>query len=319
MPGNLTQDFYFEKPQKNTNNNRPNGIMRKGNNNNNNRRGGGSTADNHIREKHYVLEKHYVFDPNHRSPNSYHAKPIFQPKNYQQDFHDFPDKIMINQNNHDSISHLEDTAHTTRSSMSFPFVDPENIKDKGTSFELGIDLPGVDPKSVKIVFHEKKVKMTGLRHAASGISTFNKTIHVDVSAIQPDTLAANLAHGVLVLKADKVKSQAPREIDITSFENEEEAEAAAKKQQEKEEREARNKKRIEEQKEREREKRRQAAIRNNKLKRALPKPDEYVSLLIEICSAKDLLIADQFGLSDPYVRVLLDGKDLHKTKYISQT
>jgi len=122
-----------------------------------------------------------------------------------------------------------------------------------------------------------------------------------------------------VLKADKVKSEAPRDIEITSFENEEEAEAAAKKQKEKEEREARNKKRIEELKRKKIKDRREAVIRNNKLKHALPKPDECVSLLIEICSARDLLIADQLGLSDPYVRVALGGKDLHKTKYISQT
>jgi Ca2+-dependent lipid-binding protein len=42
-----------------------------------------------------------------------------------------------------------------------------------------------------------------------------------------------------------------------------------------------------------------------------------LSLLIEIVSCQNLIQADVDGGSDPYVKVKLGDKDVHKTKYIS--
>lgn len=42
-------------------------------------------------------------------------------------------------------------------------------------------------------------------------------------------------------------------------------------------------------------------------------------LLLEIVSCRDLLAADKTGTSDPYVKIKMDGKELHKTKHILKT
>ena len=42
-------------------------------------------------------------------------------------------------------------------------------------------------------------------------------------------------------------------------------------------------------------------------------------LLVEVLSCRDLLAADKTGKSDPYVKLKLNGKDVHKTKHILQT
>lgn len=46
--------------------------------------------------------------------------------------------------------------------------------------------------------------------------------------------------------------------------------------------------------------------------------DDKINILVEIVSASDLLAADMVS-SDPYVKVLLGGKQVHKTDYISNT
>jgi hypothetical protein len=51
---------------------------------------------------------------------------------------------------------------------------------------------------------------------------------------------------------------------------------------------------------------------------SLPDQDE-LSLSIEILSCRDLLISDRNKSSDPYVKVTLGDKDLHKTKHILKT
>lgn len=48
-------------------------------------------------------------------------------------------------------------------------------------------------------------------------------------------------------------------------------------------------------------------------------PTEDKDIHIEIVSARNLLAADRNGLSDPYVKIKLGGKDLHETKVIKKT
>lgn len=50
-----------------------------------------------------------------------------------------------------------------------------------------------------------------------------------------------------------------------------------------------------------------------------PKPGEELHLKVEIVSARGLLAADKNGRSDPYVKMLMNGKDLHKTKHLNKT
>ena len=45
---------------------------------------------------------------------------------------------------------------------------------------------------------------------------------------------------------------------------------------------------------------------------------EEVKLVVEIVAARDLIIGDLYS-SDPYVKVVVGTKDLHKTKHISKT
>jgi len=50
----------------------------------------------------------------------------------------------------------------------------------------------------------------------------------------------------------------------------------------------------------------------------LPSSDDELSLKIKIVSCRDLIIADR-KTSDPYVKVLMGEKDLHKTKHLMKT
>lgn len=53
------------------------------------------------------------------------------------------------------------------------------------------------------------------------------------------------------------------------------------------------------------------------LAKGVPLTDDTVTLLIEICSASGLLAGDAYT-SDPYVKVLFDGKEIHRTDYVSR-
>jgi len=44
-----------------------------------------------------------------------------------------------------------------------------------------------------------------------------------------------------------------------------------------------------------------------------------IQLVVEIMSCRDLLIGDKNGWSDPYVKVKMGKKDLHRTDYITKT
>jgi hypothetical protein len=46
--------------------------------------------------------------------------------------------------------------------------------------------------------------------------------------------------------------------------------------------------------------------------------EESITLLVEICSARNLLAGDRYT-SDPYVQVLFDGKEIHRTDFISRS
>lgn len=48
-------------------------------------------------------------------------------------------------------------------------------------------------------------------------------------------------------------------------------------------------------------------------------PKAPLTLLVEIVSAWDLAKADAVGGSDPYVKVTMNGKDIHKTKHLNGT
>ena len=48
-------------------------------------------------------------------------------------------------------------------------------------------------------------------------------------------------------------------------------------------------------------------------------PDEDKELFIEIVSCRDLLAADKSGTSDPYVKISLGKKELHRTKHVLKT
>ena len=50
----------------------------------------------------------------------------------------------------------------------------------------------------------------------------------------------------------------------------------------------------------------------------VPLDEEQLSLLVEVVSCRDLLIGDRTA-SDPYVKIILGDKDLHKTKHLIQT
>ena len=50
-----------------------------------------------------------------------------------------------------------------------------------------------------------------------------------------------------------------------------------------------------------------------------PKPDEPIKLVIEIMSCRGLIGADKKGSSDPYVKVHLGSKEIHKTKHVHKT
>jgi len=289
--------------------------------------------DPNPKEKHYVYkqEKHYIFnqkqskplnrqelhEQNYRQQQEYEKERDYHHRGYDKRDKNYPDKIHVRDHN-DSISRLGDDTAFTSSSPSFPYFDPENVKDDGTTIEWCVDLPGVEPETLKAVFHEKTFTLSGCRNSG-GMKAFGSEFDVDVTAIDTDSIKANLRHGVLIIKADKIKRKPPRDIPITSYENEEEEEEGRKKEEALSKKQELAKKRLEELK-----RKKQAELKRNKdldqkLVEAIPEPDEFVSLLVEIMSAKDLLKADLLGKSDPYVRIALDGNDVHQTKFIRQT
>lgn len=50
-----------------------------------------------------------------------------------------------------------------------------------------------------------------------------------------------------------------------------------------------------------------------------PELGEELHLAIEIVSCRNLLAADKNGMSDPYVKILMGGNEIHKTKHIRKT
>lgn len=46
---------------------------------------------------------------------------------------------------------------------------------------------------------------------------------------------------------------------------------------------------------------------------------ESIDFVISIMSGSNLLSADKTGLSDPYVKAIFAGKEIHKTKIIKKT
>ena len=47
--------------------------------------------------------------------------------------------------------------------------------------------------------------------------------------------------------------------------------------------------------------------------------DDSIDFVISIMSGKNLLAADKTGLSDPYVKAIFAGKEIHKTRIIKKT
>mmetsp|Transcript_4790 Transcript_4790/g.7479 ORF Transcript_4790/g.7479 Transcript_4790/m.7479 type:complete len:581 (+) Transcript_4790:91-1833(+) len=194
--------------------------------------------DPNPKEKHYVYkqEKHYIFnqkqskplnrqelhEQNYRQQQEYEKERDYHHRGYDKRDKNYPDKIHVRDHN-DSISRLGDDTAFTSSSPSFPYFDPENVKDDGTTIEWCVDLPGVEPETLKAVFHEKTFTLSGCRNSG-GMKAFGSEFDVDVTAIDTDSIKANLRHGVLIIKADKIKRKPPRDIPITSYENEEEEE-----------------------------------------------------------------------------------------------
>jgi len=50
-----------------------------------------------------------------------------------------------------------------------------------------------------------------------------------------------------------------------------------------------------------------------------PELGEELHLSIEIVSCRNLISRDKNGLSDPYVKIIMGGTELHKTKYVRKT
>lgn len=214
------------------------------------------------------------------------------------------------------------TAVSTRTSgTSFPCFDPNNIQDRGNTIEWAVDLPGVEPGTLKAVFYESTFTLSGYRKSSGGtVQAFCSDFIVDTSSIDSDSIKANLNFGVLHITADKINTGPPRTIPITSYQSPEEEEEAKKKLKKKEQLQELRRKKVERRQQQQVSARKLDRKIQAKLAKAIPQSDQdFVSLLIEICSARELLKADRFGLSDPYVRVALEDNDIHKTKFIRQT
>lgn len=196
---------------------------------------------------------------------------------------------------------------------SAPLFDPNiqiNEDEKGVEFFL--DMPGVKTPNIKVVVDKKKMTISGMRFVGGKWITFNREFDLDVIAIDISTIKANLLNGVLTIKANKKEKGNPIGIHVTTFKEGEEEEL--KKEEEKKKKAvakaAMTKKKVAVKKKQQKKK--------QQLNSVMPSPGEELSLLVEIVSCRDLLIADAFGLSDPYVMVFLGDEKLHQTKYIKQ-
>ena len=50
-----------------------------------------------------------------------------------------------------------------------------------------------------------------------------------------------------------------------------------------------------------------------------PQPGDRMKLIVEIMSCQNLLAGDKSGSSDPFVKVMMGKKQIHKTKHILKT
>lgn len=195
-------------------------------------------------------------------------------------------------------------------------TDPQiNEDEKGVQFFL--DMPGVKTPNIKVVVVKRKMTISGMRFVGKKWISFFREFDLDVISIDINTIKANLLNGVLTITANKKEKGNPISIKVTTFKPGEEEELK-KKEKEKEERRKKavakaavNKKKIAAKKKRQK--------KQQQLDSAMPSPGEELSLLIEVVSCRDLLIADKFGKSDPYVMIFLGDEKLHQTKYIKQT
>mmetsp|Transcript_1937 Transcript_1937/g.2690 ORF Transcript_1937/g.2690 Transcript_1937/m.2690 type:complete len:469 (+) Transcript_1937:156-1562(+) len=298
----------------------------------------GDTKEKHVL---YKEENVYVYARpekplSQREINAKNKKQLIKQKQQQRHYYNDNHKKHYNDYIPDDVSNLttmgggiEDhrSTHTTTvsstrtSGTSFPCFDPNNIQDHGNTIEWAVDLPGVEPSTLKAVFYESTFTLSGYRKSSnSTVQAFCSEFIVDTSSLDSDSIKANLNFGVLHITADKIITGPPRTIPITSYQSPEEEEEAKKKLEKKEQREELRRKKVERRQQQQVSTRKLDKKIQAKLVKAIPQSDQdFVSLLIEICSARELLKADRFGLSDPYVRVALEDSDIHKTKFIRQT
>eukprot|EP00547_Thalassionema_nitzschioides_P004044 CAMPEP_0194208036 /NCGR_PEP_ID=MMETSP0156-20130528/6606_1 /TAXON_ID=33649 /ORGANISM="Thalassionema nitzschioides, Strain L26-B" /LENGTH=402 /DNA_ID=CAMNT_0038934921 /DNA_START=77 /DNA_END=1285 /DNA_ORIENTATION=- len=197
---------------------------------------------------------------------------------------------------------------------SAPLFNPDpQINEDEKVVQFFLDMPGVKTPNIKVVVVKRKMTISGMRFVGKKWISFFREFDLDVISIDVNTIKANLLNGVLTIKADKKEKGNPISIKVTTFKPGEE-EALKKEAEEKEQRKKKAavfKKKIVAKKKRQQ--------KQQKVDSAMPSMGEELSLLIDVVSCRDLLIADKFGKSDPYVMIFLGDKKLHQTKYIKQT
>lgn len=86
-------------------------------------------------------------------------------------------------------------------------ASPIKLEEHEDGVTAALDMPGVDPENVELVFEAGTLSICGRR----GERAYRYTLHLG-DAIDPDTIAAELDKGVLVVNARKRPELKPRKI-----------------------------------------------------------------------------------------------------------
>jgi HSP20 family protein len=126
---------------------------------------------------------------------------------------------------HDEVSRLFDSLAGGAPSVATLWQPAVDVRETGEEFFVRMDLPGLEPKDVKVSVFEDTLTVSGERQESTD-SKDEKWHHVERyhgaferrfqlgKAVQGDKVSASYKNGVLEIRVPKAEQAKPREIQV---------------------------------------------------------------------------------------------------------
>jgi HSP20 family protein len=126
---------------------------------------------------------------------------------------------------HGEVNRLFDSLIAGTESPATSWKPAVDIREGGEEFFVRLDLPGLDPKDVKVSVFEDTLTVSGERresteskdvkwhHVERHHGTFERRFQLG-QAVQGDKVSASYKNGVLEIRVPKAEQAKPREIEI---------------------------------------------------------------------------------------------------------